>query len=864
MLDLKDNQVFYIPQTMNLRDRAIQYVMDPEGPNWIATDSRGAYILARVREGLPINVIVQRYGAEAHLDNAKAWLHVHSFLLDALRAQLISPVPIERRPYEGRAAYLKPEKLRELWLHTNNSCNLTCTHCLVSSSPQADRGLTTDKLKNIIDQAVDCGVERFYFTGGESFVRPDIFELIDYITRQKNLELIILTNATLFQGERLQKLDAMSRDRLRLQISIDGARPETNDRFRGKGTFNQIREGTINVTRLGFPVSLTTVVNRENLDEIPQITDFVKEWGAQSQHLMWMHRRGRVMETHLQSFPSNDELISMVRRTKQRAEALGVAIDNIESVKLRINGRPFVKYDLGNQCWDSLCVYSDGTVYPSAATANHRPLAAGVVNNGNLRKIWQESGVAQRFREATVLDKRFPVDDPFKFILGGGDIEHSYFFSLQRNGDGDLHAPDPYYEVHKAIAHDVMFDLADAKRRAFNRRSGFDAPIIFHAMGDGAIACGTDTDQIDVRSTTAVATLHSNCVLAFDIEKSRRVVQEFYGLAAEEPQAELCCPTRYDQAEISHIPKEVLDRFYGCGSPVTLAGLAPVETVVDLGSGGGIDCFIAAKKVGPSGRVIGVDMTDQMLEVANRNKSPVADNLGYDVVEFRRGYLEQIPVQNKTVDLVTSNCVINLSPDKKAVFAEMWRVLKDHGRIVVSDIVSEEAVPAHLRVNRMLWGECISGALTEEEFLADLEQSGFYGLQILKKTYWKEVEGYKFFSVTARGYKFEKSSGCVFQGQRAIYLGPQKAVLDEEGHLFPRNEAIEVCTDTAAKLAAPPYRGSFVILEAGADASQTAYSCCAPGDPSCCAPDTSSVEASCCGVEADPAKSEGSVEYRSS
>lgn len=841
MFEIKDSQVFYIPPTVEFEDRGLRFVMDPEGPHWLATDDRGAAILSMVRDALPVTGIIQRYAAQTGLDTAKAWLHVHSFLRSVLRAQFISPEPLRRPAYTGRAAHLKPERLRELWIHTNNSCNLTCTHCLVHSSPTADRGLPTEKLKNIIDQAADCGTERFYFTGGESFARPDIFELIDYITRQKNAELIILTNATLFEGERLRQIDAVSRELLRLQISIDGARPETNDRFRGPNTFEQIRQGTLNVTRLGFPVSLTTVVTRENLEEIPRITDFVKAWGAQSQHLMWMHRRGRVLETTPNSFPTNPELIAMVRRTKERAQALGVTIDNIESMKLHVNGRPFVKIDLGNQFWDSMCVYSDGTVYPSAATANHKPLAAGVVHNGNLRQIWEGSKVARRFREASVVRKQLPAGDPFKFITGGGDIEHSYFFSINGAGTGNLHAPDPYYDLHVAIARDVMFDLADEKRRAFNRRSGFDAPIIFHAMGDGAVACGTETDQIDVRSNIAVATLHSNCVLAFDIEKSRQVVQEFYGKAAEEPQAELCCPTSYDRDDINHIPQEVLDRFYGCGSPVTMAGPTAGETVVDLGSGGGIDCFIAAKKVGPSGHVIGVDMTDQMLDVANRNKQPVAHNLGYDAVEFRRGYLERIPVESKTVDLITSNCVINLSPDKKAVFAEMWRVLKDHGRIVVSDIVSEETVPAHLRVNRMLWGECISGALTEEEFLTQLEQSGFYGLQMLKKTYWKEVEGYKFFSVTVRGYKYEKTSGCVFRGQRAIYAGPQKAVMDEEGHLFPRGEPVEVCTDTAAKLMTPPYEGSFMVLEPGADATLVGYSCCAPGASS-----------SCCGAEPAP------------
>lgn len=783
MKELKENQVIYCPKTHEFEQGGIHFAIDPESPNWVATDSRGRQLMTWVQQALPLGDLKLRYAQAFQVDSAKAGLHVHTFAREGLRARVLSLRPVEVAPYQGRATHLKLEKLREVWIHTNNFCNLTCPHCLVSSSPGAERGLPTEKWKDIIDQAVDCGVERIYFTGGEPFARPDIFDLIDYVTRQRNRELIILTNATLFQGERLKRLGSIDRERLRLQISLDGAKPETNDRLRGAGTFEQIREGTKNVTRLGFPVSLTTVVTRENLEEIPAVTLLVKEWGAQSQHLMWMHRRGRAKETMPSSFPSPNELIGMIRATQETARSLGVRIDNIESLKLRINGQPSVKYDLGNQFWDSLCVYSDGTVYPSAAFANHKPLAAGVVTNGNLRKIWVESDLAKNFRAASLLNKPFLLNDPFKFFTGGGDLEYSYFFSTDGSGGGDLLARDPYYEVYTAMARDLMFELASEKQRAFNQRSGFDAPLIYHAMGEGAVACGTEAEVVDAWRDTAVATLHSNCVLAFDIEKSRRVVQDFYGRAAEEPQAELCCPVSYDPADIGHIPQEVIDRFYGCGSPVTLAGIEQGETVVDLGSGGGIDCFIAARKVGPAGKVIGVDMTDQMLELANRNKRPVADNLGFDVVEFRRGYLEKVPVETKTADLITSNCVINLSPDKKAVFGEMWRALKDHGRIVVSDIVSEESVPAHLRVNRMLWGECISGALTEEEFLAYLEQAGFYGLQILKKTYWKEVEGYAFFSVTVRGYKFEKSSGCVFRGQRAIYLGPQKAVIDEEGHL---------------------------------------------------------------------------------
>lgn len=833
MLELKEDQRLYLPDLTHLELEGLRVFIDGEEPNWLATGRRGARLLEWLREPLAVGALSRRYAEWLQLDAARSWLHVHSFVRDCLRRGMASFTPFERAPYSGRSAHLSLDKLSEVWIHTNNSCNLSCTHCLVSSSPAADRGLPTAQLFHIIDQACECGAERFYFTGGEPFARPDIFELIEAVTEEKQAELIILTNGLLFQGKRLDRLAQLGRDRLRLQISLDGATAETNDRYRGRGTFDRIAEGTRAVAGLGFPVSLTTVVTRENLEELPRITRIVKDWGAQSQHLMWMHRRGRVLETEQDAFPSCEDLIEAARASAQEAARLGVGLDNLESLKLRVNGRPGIKHDLGNQFWDSLCVYSDGTVYPSAACANHRPLAAGVVDNGNLRQIWQDSPVARRFRQASVANKSWLRDDPFRFILGGGDIEHSYFFSADGAGAGDLHAPDPYYGVYRALAQDIMVELAQEKRHSLNGRSGNDAPAVYHSMGEGAVACGAGRDPIDVGDRTAVATLHSNCVLAFDIEGSRRVVREFYAKAAEKPQAELCCPMEPDPDEVGHIPREVMDRFYGCGSPVALSGLGSGETMLDLGSGGGIDCFIGARKVGASGRVIGVDMTGEMLAVANRNRTAVAETLGYDVVEFRQGFLEQIPVESKTIDLITSNCVVNLSPDKKAVFREMWRVLKDHGRTVVSDIVSQESVPDHLRVNPRLWGECLAGALTEEEFMTYLEQAGFHGLQILKRDLWKTVEGCTFYSVTLRGFKFERTADRRFAGQRAVYLGPQKAVMDEEGRLFPRNEPVEVATDTAAKLSRPPYRGSFLILGQGRELSLLEDDSCSPGS-SCC------------------------------
>ncbi len=314
-------------------------------------------------------------------------------------------------------------------------------------------------------------------------------------------------------------------------------------------------------------------------------------------------------------------------------------------------------------------------------------------------------------------------------------------------------------------------------------------------------------------------------------------VQEFYGEAAKKPQADLCCPTNYPIEDTSHIPQEVIDRFYGCGSPVGIAEIKNGETVVDLGSGAGIDCFIAAKKAGAVGSVIGIDMTDEMLEVARKSSEKVSENLGYRNVEFRKGYLEEIPVDSETVDLITSNCVINLSPNKVKVFQEMIRTLKDHGRILISDVVSEVSLPKEIREDKQLWGECLGGCVTENQLISYLEQAGFYGVEILGKTFWKTVEKINFYSVSVRAFKHNKSDKCVYEGQKAVYCGPFKVIIDDEGHVFPRNEEVEVCSDTASKLSRPPYKMFFNIIEPD---DKTGNSCCTPGanglsdSPSCC------------------------------
>jgi arsenite methyltransferase len=177
----------------------------------------------------------------------------------------------------------------------------------------------------------------------------------------------------------------------------------------------------------------------------------------------------------------------------------------------------------------------------------------------------------------------------------------------------------------------------------------------------------------------------------------------------------------YDAAETESLPAEAMLASLGCGNPAALAQLSPGETVLDLGSGGGIDVLLSARRVGPAGKVYGLDMTDEMLALARENQRKA----GLENVEFLKGEIESIPLPDSSVDVIISNCVINLSADKDRVFAEAFRVLKPGGRFAVSDIVRRGEMPEEVRRSIELWAGCIAGALEENDYRARLERAGF-------------------------------------------------------------------------------------------------------------------------------------------
>ncbi|RME28822.1 MAG: methyltransferase domain-containing protein [Deltaproteobacteria bacterium] len=328
------------------------------------------------------------------------------------------------------------------------------------------------------------------------------------------------------------------------------------------------------------------------------------------------------------------------------------------------------------------------------------------------------------------------------------------------------------------------------------------------------------------------------------------VVRARYAAAAHARQESLCCPIDYDPGLLEALPAEVIERDYGCGDPTR--HVRPGEVVLDLGSGSGKACFMAAQVVGPEGRVIGVDIEDEMLALARRNAPVVAERIGYANVEFRRGRIqdlaldldaldawlaehpvrssadlplleaetarlrrEQPLVADDSVDLVISNCVLNLvqSDAKTALFAEIFRVLRRGGRAVISDIVSDEDVPLAMQQDPELWSGCISGALREDRFLQAFEDAGFYGVRVVAwgEQPWRTVQGIEFRSVTVEAFK-GKQGPCIERKQAVIYKGPFREVLDDDGHRLRRGQRVAVCDKTFGILTRPPYAEHFIAV----------------------------------------------------
>ncbi len=335
---------------------------------------------------------------------------------------------------------------------------------------------------------------------------------------------------------------------------------------------------------------------------------------------------------------------------------------------------------------------------------------------------------------------------------------------------------------------------------------------------------------------------------SIDVE---RAVNERYGRAAQRREAELCCPVEYDLKLLSVIPDEIKERDYGCGDPS--AFVREGDCVLDLGSGGGKICYIAAQIVGPKGFVIGVDANEEMLALAEKHRHGIGERVGYLNVEFRKGRIQDLRldlslvdaylvanpvaaaadlarldaycseikadrplVADESVDVVLSNCVLNLvrPEDKEQLFNEMFRVVRRGGRVCISDIVSDEDVPVELQRDAELWSGCIAGAYREDAFLDAFDRAGFCGMEVVKRDEkpWRTIQGIEFRSITVVAHK-GKQGPCWERKQAVIYRGPWRKVIDDDGHVLERGRRMAVCDKTFQIYRREPYARDIIGVE---------------------------------------------------
>jgi len=325
-------------------------------------------------------------------------------------------------------------------------------------------------------------------------------------------------------------------------------------------------------------------------------------------------------------------------------------------------------------------------------------------------------------------------------------------------------------------------------------------------------------------------------------------VKERYAEGATSVQADLCCPVDYDRSLLKLLPQEIIEKDYGCGDPSRY--VKEGDTVLDLGSGGGKICYMAAQLVGKQGKVIGVDMTDDMLALSRKYQNEMADKLGGQLVEFKRGYIQDLAldldavneyvaqqpintlkdlqqleqwkhqqrqnapmIADNSIDLVISNCVLNLvaEHEKVKLIAEIFRVLKPGGRVAISDIVSDEDIPMNMKSDPELWSGCISGAFHEKGFLDAFVNAGFIAVAYDKweAKAWRVVQGIEFRSVTLTAVK-PSADACFDKGHAVIYKGPYATISDDEGHVFPRGERMAVCERSYLALTSGIYANDFI------------------------------------------------------
>jgi radical SAM protein with 4Fe4S-binding SPASM domain len=646
----------HVPDLVKLEREDRTLYIDPEAPNWAILNREGAEILELCRTSGE-EEIARRLSEKWGKPYSETLRAVRPFLEALREIDLLREEPSDET-YPGRGAALAPMRLRELWIYTNRSCNLSCTHCFLGDW-ETRRELTPREIQRVLEEGRALGVERFYFTGGEPFLRRDILELIRYVTEDLKSELVILTNGTLLTGRLLEGLREVRTARLAIQVSLEGPREEINDAVRGKGSFRKAVEGIRNLIRIGMTPVVATVLTRANAGTIEEMPAFLASLGVRHFHVHWLYREGRAKERGEEFDLPPRELAEVMERLKRKAREHRVTLDNLESLRMRVETKRGRKNDLCHSCYEMLSVDSDGAVYPCAPFTGREEFRLGTLRDESLERLWRGSGKAAEIRAATVAEKEACSLCPLRHLCGGGCFFRSYLSSPGE--EKGLLAKDPYCEVYRTLVEGLLWEMGE------NGRAGKEGPRVLAHMGSTpprCASCHTKALQLEWE----VGTFPCSCFLAADsrkdgVLKGRKPMAACFNDLA--PEYDRWGSIPLGRAYVEAAKKEAF-RMLGAGR-----GLA----VLEVGCGTG-NYLLPLAAMGAA--VTGVDSSEAMLRVAHRK----AQDSGLSI-RLEHAYAEDLPFGEGTFDAVLSLNLLEFVEDPPAAVGEMLRVLKGGGTLVV-------------------------------------------------------------------------------------------------------------------------------------------------------------------------------------
>jgi MoaA/NifB/PqqE/SkfB family radical SAM enzyme/ubiquinone/menaquinone biosynthesis C-methylase UbiE len=597
---------------------------------------------------------------------------------------------------------------------------------MFASSPSDQQRLHADEALQVIKETANLGCTAYYLTGGEPFISDAFYPALKAIFKHADTKAVILSNLSLIKVH-MHQLAEFPKERIIFQTGIDGI-GRTHDSLRGNGSFQKLISNVRILKETGYEIILSMAVNKTNAAEMEKIIDFALEYDIHTIHYQWLFKKGFADQS---LFISPEHIFPFLKKAAIKAEQNGITINNIDVLQSQLFSLADTKFDLNNAGWESLAVGPNGNIYPSPSLIFNEDYNCGHLTQG-IQSIWKNNPLLNTCRYASLIFDEKYSKNPFKFFIGGGDPDYSIIYS------GKITGGDPYVPLYNLICQWLISREADKFKAAL--QAGFKLKI---------------GDQVD-SAPAAAGKCH---FMRNNFPVPNHLLRKDHAMLPGQIPPELqqayqiINPIPYPAEVVSHIPESLKIVNYGSGSPVILANLKPGDTVLNLCCRTGLECFIAAALTGKPGWVIGVDMNEQMLRKANDSMESVSTKLGYKNIEFKSAFFEHLPIDDKRIDTVIANNIINFSLNKRTLFSEIFRVLKPGGKVVLSDITFENTVPEPIIPDRKFSAKCPAQLLSYQDLSGLLYDLGFSEVKILKGYNYQSIDQFPWYAITYQAIK---------------------------------------------------------------------------------------------------------------